>query len=144
MKRSIIVLLCSFFVVTNLPCKTLPNFTIDEISEFSLLVKSLSIIDFTFGKKCKKEPTQLNLFKVNEDTSDTGEFYFSISEYPRINKMISAVEKSENEIFIKFAVTPSGWCRGIVYMFVDDEFLRNRAEVFIQLDDYLFYFEGKA
>lgn len=136
--------MCFICIFSNMACKTTSSFSADDLSEFMDLAKTLSIVDFTFGKKYDKDSSQLKLFKVNYDTSDIEEFYFSISGFPLIRSRIDSVEKRKSEIFIKFKTTPSGWCKGIVYMLKEDEYLRKRAEVFIELEENLFYFEGKS
>lgn len=144
MKKCIVIIICLCCIINNISCKTTSIFKSDEISEFSMLGKALKEIDFTYGKKYDSDSSQLKLFKIIYNPYQTKEFYFSIKEFSLINSRIKAVEKNENEIFMKFKILPSGWCKGIVYMFEEDEYLRNRAEVFIQLDENLYYFEGKS
>ena len=136
--------MCISCMFSNVSCKTTSVFKSDEIFEFSRLGKALKEIDFTYGKKYDSNSSQLKLFKIIYNPYQTKEFYFSIKEFSLINSRIYAVEKNENEIFMKFKILPSGWCKGIVYMFEEDEYLRKRAEVFIQLDENLYYFEGKS
>lgn len=144
MKKKICFFLCIICIFSNIACKATSDFSVDEISEFSELVKDLYIIDFTFGKKYAKDPSQLKLFKVNNNASDIEELFFSISKFPLVKNRINSVEKRKGEIFIKFKTMPSGWCKGIVYMVKEDKYLRKRAKVFIELDENLFYFEGKS
>ena len=101
-------------------------------------MESLNEIDFTFGKKNDKDPSLLKLFKVTYNPYHIEETFFSI------NDKIFAIEKNKNEIFIKFKLVPSGWCSGIVYILNENEYLRKRADVFIQLGENLYYFEGKS
>ncbi len=144
MKKFMLVIMFLTFIFANISCRTTSHFTSDEIAEFSSLAKSLNEIDFTYGAKYKEYPHQLKLFKVIQTPYHEEESFFSLKDFPLINGKIFAVEKQEKEIFIKFKIVLSGWCTGIVYMFEEDEYLRNRAEVFIELDENVFYFEGKS
>ena len=144
MKRYLIFIMCISYMFSNVSCKTTSSFNSDEIFEFSKLGKCLKEIDFTYGKKYDSDSSQLKLFKVTYNPYQIKESYFSIKNFSLIKGRIKAVEKNKNEVFIKFKIVPSGWCTGIVYMFEDDEYLRKRAEVFIQLGENLYYFEGKS
>lgn len=87
---------------------------------------------------------ELKLYKITYEPFDCEELFFSLEAYSLTRNKIRYVRKREDEIFIEFAATISGWSKAIVYMKEEDESLINRAEVFIKLGENLYYFEGKS
>lgn len=147
--KKVPILVASFLLISlSFSCKSTPVFSQEEIAEYKRLALSLKDVDFTFGKKYKEDPSNIKMFKVEQDSfSVTGlpsESYFSLEDFPLINKKVRFVQKEKQAIFIQFSASISGWCSGIVYMIEDDPYLIRRAEVLNELDSDLYYFEGKS
>lgn len=141
MRKIIILLLCCFMSIS---CRTMPKFEESELSEYFDLCMALDKVDFTYGKKYSENPLALKLYKVTHEPFGVKELYFSIEPYLLTRKKIKAVQKAKKEIYIIFASTISGWCKAVVYMPEEDEYLIRRAEVFVKLGENLYYFEGES
>ncbi len=139
MKIILIVLLCCFI---PLSCRTMPKFTENELSEYLDLCLALEKVDFTCGSN--RNLSELELAKVLNDPFRIEKSYFSIKSFSSIREKIRSVSKDKNSIFIIFLEVPSGWCSAVVYMPQEDEYLIKRAELFIKLDENLYYFEGEV
>ena len=141
MRKILIILLCCIIPIS---CWSMPKFSEDELSEYLDLCVVLEKVDFTYGKRYRENPMALKLYKITYEPLNTEDFLFSIESYPRTRNKIKYVRKRKSEIFIEFAATISGWCKAIVYMPEEDEYLIRRAEVFIKLSENLYYFEGTS
>ncbi len=140
MKKIILLLLCCLISIS---CRTMPKFEENELSEYFDLCMTLDKVDFTYGKKYRENPLTLKLYKVTHEPFELKELFFSLEPYSLTRNKIKAVQKAKKEIYIKFASSISGWCKAIVYMPEEDEYLIRRAEVFIKLGENLYYFEGE-
>ena len=141
MKKILIMVLCCIIPIS---CWSMPKFSESELSEYFDLCVALDKVEFTYGKKYRKSPMVLKLYKVTYEPFDCEELFFSLEPYSLTRNKIKYVRKRKHEIFIEFAATISGWSNAIVYMKEEDESLINRAEVFIKLGENLYYFEGKS
>ncbi len=141
MKKILITLLCCIIPIS---CWSMPKFSEVELSEYLDLCVALEKVDFTYGKKYRENPMALKLYKVIHEPFELKELFFSLEPYSLTRNKIKAVRKTKKEIYIEFVTTISGWCKAIVYMPEEDEYLIRRAEVFIKLGENLYYFEGEA